>query len=497
MRDPWSIDDVERLLAAARAMPGDVGGFPAREWWTGLVLFLLDVPVKVHVALELPRERYDHAAGTIAVPPLVYGVHPLTVEALDALRRPRSSATSDRLFPWPLDGGRLGTMLLRQFRELLFRAGLPHVRGNLFERLRATAQACPDVLDRVDPHRRNVPLRSRPPKYSRGDRADHRAVRRRRTSAAARRAARAVYLIDDGSTRTLRNLLHTEYEPRRLADASPSTIHSYTGAITRLSCFLGSEASLDQLSDELLERFAAWALQTRSPVTVGGYLTAIRTLWKFGWRRRLVDEPPRDNSKPKSERRIPEAWSIDDVGRILDAAAAQPGTLGDVPAGEWWVAFLSVLYETGLRVSAALALEARALDRETGWLTVPAAVQKQRADQVFRLTEPTLALFDRLHCGGSLFPPLPWRHPVQQLTRRYRRIVEAAGLPCGPRDLFHKIRRTHATYVADAFDEHEAQRQLGHSTVQLTIRNYIDPRKLSGRVHAADALPTPQRRQTG
>ena len=76
------------------------------------------------------------------------------------------------------------------------------------------------------------------------------------------------------------------------------------------------------------------------------------------------------------------------------------------------------------------------------------------------------------------------------LERRYRKILKRAGLPSGARDLFHKIRRTNATYTADSAGEEAAQKQLGHSHIGLTRKSYIDPRLLK-RDQNADALPRP------
>jgi integrase len=71
-----------------------------------------------------------------------------------------------------------------------------------------------------------------------------------------------------------------------------------------------------------------------------------------------------------------------------------------------------------------------------------------------------------------------------------RRIVESAGLPAGRRDLFHKVRRTSATAVANKLGRAAAQDHLGHSAMSVT-KVYLDPSKIT-RVQVADILPRPK-----
>jgi integrase len=79
---------------------------------------------------------------------------------------------------------------------------------------------------------------------------------------------------------------------------------------------------------------------------------------------------------------------------------------------------------------------------------------------------------------------------MRKLRQSYRQILEAAGLPHGSKDLFHKLRRTSGTYLARATDELTAQLHLGHSHVSVTRRSYIDPGKLQ-RVQAALVMERP------
>ena len=134
------------------------------------------------------------------------------------------------------------------------------------------------------------------------------------------------------------------------------------------------------------------------------------------------------------------------------------------------------------------------LDFATGWLSVPADVQKQKAEQVFKLHPDTLKVIVATDPAGRerLFP-FPYKLAAQRkyLYRRLNRILDAAGLPKTCKDKFHKIRRTSATLVADLAGDEAAQKHLGHSSLALTRSAYLDPRYIRRRIVTAEELPRP------
>ena len=84
--------------------------------------------------------------------------------------------------------------------------------------------------------------------------------------------------------------------------------------------------------------------------------------------------------------------------------------------------------------------------------------------------------------------PWPWRYDV--LFRRFRAIVKRAGLytPGRRGNLFHRIRRSTASYVK--LNGGDATGQLGHSGPSVTKR-YYDPR-IVGQAHAVRFMPQPK-----
>jgi integrase/recombinase XerC len=300
--------------------------------------------------------------------------------------------------------------------------------------------------------------------------------------------------------RELRAFVKNVYWPRRKAFCKSTTFGDYSTASKKLCEFAGCEVIVDQLSEDLIERFAAWRLaQGQSAATVNKNITALCTLWRYAYRKRMVDDLPRDVAEVPELTRIPEAWTVDQFATLLDAASAQdPWTVCAAPASHFWRALLLVLYDTGLRITAVLKLSLSALDVSRRCLSVPAEVQKHKAAQALVLDPHTVELLCTLprEAGDERLLPVPWggreRGGLPQLERWLKHILAAAGLPNGQRDLFQKIRRTNATCVANATGNDEAaQKQLGHSSVSLTRRNYIDTRLLDRRHDAASLIPRP------
>lgn len=543
---PWSIAELNRLFASARTgcWIGEApAGVDSRLWWPAFIAAILDTGATTGAVLHCNRASYNRDRGTLAcdVGPgrgwTVHELHPLAIEFLERLVK-ALPADESRLFPWRSDSGQVGTMLFREYRAVLFRGQLPQASSCLFGRLARTADGWPGrVLDDVDPTGAEAVLRLGRPQFARAGRdrgAEYAETNRRRRP---RNVDPPLVAIADPRTdRTLREFFLQRFVPRRLSSKQQRTAGEYLRAIDRLCAYAACEVTVEQLNDDLLERFLAWEGERVAPATVNSRRAYLLSLWRFAYAKdksRVLVAEPRDVPKARVSKRMPQCWSEAELGRIFDAAARQPGFVGAVPAATWWPALLGALYDTGLRIDALMSLRVQDLDTATGWLLVPAAIQKQDADQAFKLHADTLAAIAAIHDreraageasnrtppqtgdgpqphvlplrGGPPAPEgeatlFPWPFdPTRDtskarwitLRRRYRKILIRAGVAHGEHDLFHKIRRTSATFLADATgDAREAQRHLGHSSPQVTAR-YIDPRKLRKGTIAADLIPRP------
>jgi integrase len=303
-----------------------------------------------------------------------------------------------------------------------------------------------------------------------------------------------------GNGQTLPDFFERVYRPMRLIGRSPKTVVSYQGSIHVLCRYAGRVVTLGDLSDELLAGCMGWMLNRGAAIaSVNHQRRHVLALWRFAYRRKAPDGTRLAKELPEVERlremkRVPVAWSVEEFSRLLTTAANEPGTVGDIPASQWWCALLVTLFYTGIRLSAAMMLrvENLSLTEAAGYLLVPAEHQKQKCDQRFKLPPDCVHALQAITAGrtGRIFGG--WGDgPTdrKELWATFRRMIEEAGLKAGDGacGLFHKIRRTSATHVAAKLGRAAACDHLGHSAMSVTER-YLDPRFIPT-IQAADVLP--------
>ncbi len=172
---PITVQDLERILGAARTMPEALDGIPGGLWWPALVLCILDTGRNGIDLLELPVEAYDRDSGALRIGRKKFRLHAHTANALDAVR----TYDRERLFPWPKDGReRPYCMFYHDYQDLLHRAGLPPMQKRPLARLRKLGERYPQILDAIDSHRPFQPIQGKP------DRGRKRKPKRRKPRAA-------------------------------------------------------------------------------------------------------------------------------------------------------------------------------------------------------------------------------------------------------------------------------------------------------------------------
>jgi len=234
-----------------------------------------------------------------------------------------------------------------------------------------------------------------------------------------------------------------------------------------------------------VEELTAWLrseLAEHPPATVARYRRVLLSVLNWASKQGLcqpVQLPPVRVPPP-----VPEAWTLEQLNRILAAASRWPGSVGKVLARDWWPALILTIYWTAARIGSVLA--ATPSDWQSPFLTLRCT--KNGKAIVCRLHPQACEAIDRIYdpTASRLFF-FPYRR--EWLFDNFRRIVKAAGLsPAG--GLFHRLRRTCLTYCW-LVDPAIAQRQADHSNAEVTRRHYIDPRIVSVARTAADVLPVP------
>jgi site-specific recombinase XerD len=272
---------------------------------------------------------------------------------------------------------------------------------------------------------------------------------------------------------TLSHFLETVYVPLRLRGRSENSVRLLRHAVRQFSRFLRREAMLADLDDLVVSQYLAARGRTLSPYSVERERCGILALWRLAADRRLVDVRPCVQAELLPER-TPRAFTGAELRSLFLAAGAEPGFVGPVPAGTFWLALVAALFESGERVSAMLAAP------KAGWsapfLRIPAAIRKgRRRERVYELSADTAALVDAAsrHDAPTLFF---WPLDRATVYNRFGRITERAGLGRGRDVKFHALRRSTASHLAASGLGIDVAGYMGHGSDRVTRRSYLDPR---------------------
>lgn len=248
------------------------------------------------------------------------------------------------------------------------------------------------------------------------------------------------------------------------------------------------KTDLSELSDDAIAMLANRLLASgRSPVTVNGRVANLLTLWRWAYKKKLCQNAPCEWDRLSVPKRLPKAWSPDEMTALLAACDAAPMRRTWGP--DHWRALVLTVYDTSLRIGCLLNVPRDHLDAN-GWLSIPADLQKGKAETAQPLHPQTLHAIAQLPMRDKLFP---WPFHRRHLWNLFRSdVLTPAGLPCGRRDLFHKLRRTSYTWIDAKLGTKAASQHAAHTCDLSTV--YSDPilkSKIAPQASALDVLPRP------
>jgi integrase len=284
---------------------------------------------------------------------------------------------------------------------------------------------------------------------------------------------------------SLRRHFEAVYLPTEMFDKQPASQADTRRAIRRLDEFYDRFVMLAELSDSLAADFFRGLIGEGYPAaTVNKFRRNLFAVWRHAEQAGLVRRPP-NVRKLQELHEDPDAWSVAEFARILDAASriSDDGLYGKATRAEWWTAVLNCAYWTGLRRSSILRIQRSHLDLDTGWLSIPSRNMKTKRAKRCRLAPTAIAAVERLVAKlprreQLIFLPHP---TLGHLNRPFDEILSLAGVPLSRRrgmNRFHKIRRTAATAAYEAGGIAAASALLDHSDPRTTFRHYIDGRAI-------------------
>lgn len=294
---------------------------------------------------------------------------------------------------------------------------------------------------------------------------------------------------------TLWALCHKRYFPTSLRIRKEITRRQYQFALENLRDYIGHDPTpADLTEDNVLGMMVMLRDQRKlDPRTVNGYRGRICALWTWMAKKRIVAEFPTVGTL-KAPRRLPKAWTRDQLEALFAACDRQRGWIAGVPAALWMRSLHAVLWDSSERIGALMDLEWIHVDLDRALLQLPAEIRKGDEERCYTLHPDTVAELRKLKAvhdaTGSSGRVWPWDRSEGYLWTVYKRVRKDAGLPDDTtgKSGFHRMRRSVASHMVAAGAD--ATAALGHSSAALTRRSYIDP-SVAGQVTPAQILFRP------
>jgi integrase len=287
---------------------------------------------------------------------------------------------------------------------------------------------------------------------------------------------------------TLRELLINRYAP--VKGISERTVAIYGHTIDRFSEYLGREALVTDLEEDVIAAFLGWRGKTvhsarrgiPSAGTVRKDRTQLLALATYAFRKKLIPEFPIVR-QIRGAQRLPRGFTAPEVARLIVAARQRQRTLSGLPAGWWWSTLIYTAWCTGGRIGELMALRWSEVDTAAAEIVFLAGTRKGHTRDIARRITPDLAAELELHRGAPEDLVWPWPGRPASIYASMAILCEKAGVP---QRRFHALRKASASYVAAAGGDPVTH--LDHSDANITKNHYLDDR-IMGKAAGIDFLP--------
>ena len=257
-------------------------------------------------------------------------------------------------------------------------------------------------------------------------------------------------------------------------NASKHTLRAYRKDLESFSDYLGGKPRNIEMID--VRGFVAQQIKMGlNKTTAGRRLASVRSFLNFLCREgHIRSNPAKLVTTPKTEKRLPNFLSVDDVFSLLE----KPDGIGMLHARDR--AILELLYSSGLRVSEIAELNRDDINTKEGLVKVRGKGKKERilpigskaidAIKTYAVEKMLLKKKDRAMFLNSRGDRLSDRG-VRRIVVKYARLIGVNG-QIGP----HTLRHTFASHLLQAgADLRVIQELLGHSSLSTTQKyTHID-----------------------
>jgi len=231
-----------------------------------------------------------------------------------------------------------------------------------------------------------------------------------------------------------------------------------------------SVATKDVIEADVLAYLERQVAAGRSRATQGRRLAAIRGMFNFLVRDKLLEMNPAERIEgPSKERHLPDVLTIEEVERLLAAPDRR------TRQGLRDSALLDVAYATGLRVSELVGIRAGHITWDPGFLRTTGKGRKQRLVPIGEGALATLRSWCEVLAAGRQLGPRAALFPSNRGTAMTRerawQLVTGYARAAGIRKTIspHTLRHAFASHlVARGADLRAVQEMLGHSDIGTT-----------------------------
>lgn len=286
--------------------------------------------------------------------------------------------------------------------------------------------------------------------------------------------------------RQLDSLYSEHYEPLALRSRRPNTKRLYRSTLRFFNQHLGRKATTADLNDATVSGFAAARLAAGlSKRSVNKDLFNLLALWRWCHKKGFVKNWP-DVELERPPLRVPVALSRDELASVLQAIQSERECVGNFAGPVFWLALFLIIWNTGERIGAVMALSWDRVDLARGWVRFIAEDRKgATADNALPLAPYTVEALKAIRRREGLV--FHWPYSPTYIYYRFGKIMRRAGLPDSGLYKFHVLRKSVASHYEAAGGN--ATELLGHTSRKVT-RAYLDPRIVKT-VSAIDLLFEP------
>lgn len=237
----------------------------------------------------------------------------------------------------------------------------------------------------------------------------------------------------------------------KIAKLSPYTVRNYVEFNKQL--FKHSNKQPEDIQQQDIKNFLADKMNDRASSSTIVFLASI----KFAYSALLGKDPTTGIKRPKSEKKIPQVLTKEEVIRLIEFSSTIKSRL-----------ILQLLYSSGLRVSELVNLKKQDIDfnENIGWVRSG----KGKKDRMFILAKK---LSNKLKKYSEKHPD--WNYLFSEknalTTRNIQKIVQKAAAKANiNKDVHpHTLRHSYATHLLEnGTDIRKIQVLLGHASISTT-----------------------------